>query len=323
MFNLYLKMAKRRICKLLTWEFCLFIFGVCLLLLYLFDLYGDIERGGWYNTEMPISKIYLNDSQRIQMKCLKPKKDFRALVKSMANNSSSMIDGLELLGIVRNKQDKYTRDIGYKQHAFNALVSNNIGLTRSIPDTRHKVCPRDATLPTEILPTVSIVICFYNEHKMTLFRSIRSIIDRTPAWLLKEIILVDDYSNLPELEFHLVGELHRQLDYEHLLYIRNEQREGLIRSRVIGANEAKGDILIFLDSHIEVNQQWAEPLIRLIQLENSTLAVPVIDLINADTFAYTASPLVRGGFNWGLHYKWENLPTGTLKEEDDFKGILQ
>lgn len=39
--------------------------------------------------------------------------------------------------------------------------------------------------------------------------------------------------------------------------------------------------------------------------------MPIIDIINADSFIYTASPLVRGGFNWGLHFKWENLPTGT------------
>lgn len=28
--------------------------------------------------------------------------------------------------------------------------------------------------------------------------------------------------------------------------------------------------------------------------------------------------MVRGGFNWGLHFKWENLPTGTLSKNEDF-----
>lgn len=165
-------------------------------------------------------------------------------------------------------------------------------------------------------------MCFYNEHRMTLFRSIKSIIDRTPAWLLNDIILVDDASDLPELEFHLIGDLQRVFDNKALHYIRNTQREGLIRSRVIGAREAHGDVLIFLDSHIEVNQQWAEPLLRTIRDENSTLAVPVIDIINADTFDYVASPLVRGGFNWGLHFTWIPLAEGTLETENDFKGIF-
>lgn len=313
---------KRRICKTLSLETYLIVFGIASLIIYFYILRADIEKGGWLVaddvtlTPDPLLKF----EARVQEKCLSEKveKSPNALLNLTIVDGDE--DPLNSLGIVRNKQDKYIRDIGYKQHAFNALVSNNIGLSRPVPDTRHKVCPRAVTQPSETLPTASIVMCFYNEHKMTLFRSIKSVIDRTPEWLLKEIILVDDYSDSPELEFHLVPELHSQLQYDNLHYIRNTKREGLIRSRVIGAHEAKGDVIIFLDSHIEVNQQWAEPLLRLIRDENSTLAVPVIDLINPDTFQYTSSPLVRGGFNWGLHYKWENLPDGTLKDQEDFKG---
>ncbi|XP_039950091.1 polypeptide N-acetylgalactosaminyltransferase 35A [Bactrocera tryoni] len=229
-------------------------------------------------------------------------------------------DPLKMLGVLRDKKDKYIRDIGFKNHAFNALISNNIGPYREVPDTRHKVCSREPTDPKENLPTISVIMCFYNEHKMTLIRSINSVIKRTPQHVLKEIILVDDFSDLPELEFHLLSDLHAQLHYDRLHYIRNEKREGLIRSRVAGAHAAEGDVLVFLDSHIEVNQQWAEPLVRAVKQENSTIAVPVMDLISPDTFEYTSSPLVRGGFNWGLHYKWITLPKGTLKKDEDFKG---
>lgn len=78
---------------------------------------------------------------------------------------------------------------------------------------------------------------------------------------------------------------------------------------------------MFLDSHIEVNIEWLPPLLtRLAEgvdknsdMRFSQRAVtPVIDVINADTFEYSSSPLVRGGFNWGLHFKWDNLPKGTL-----------
>lgn len=41
--------------------------------------------------------------------------------------------------MVKNVEEQYLRDIGYKRHAFNILVSSKIGLTRAIPDTRNKL----------------------------------------------------------------------------------------------------------------------------------------------------------------------------------------
>lgn len=41
--------------------------------------------------------------------------------------------------MVKNAEEQYLRDIGYKRHAFNVLVSSKIGLTRDLPDTRNKL----------------------------------------------------------------------------------------------------------------------------------------------------------------------------------------
>jgi len=163
-------------------------------------------------------------------------------------------------------------------------------------------------------------MCFFNEHHMTLIRSVNSVIEKTPQNILKEIILVDDGSDIIDLKEELEIRL-KDLDYnEKIKIIRNGKREGLIRSRVFGSRNATADALIFLDSHIEVNQDWIEPLLQLIKHKTNAIAVPLIDIINADTFEYTSSPLVRGGFNWGLHFRWDMIPKSMLQTDEDYAG---
>lgn len=42
-------------------------------------------------------------------------------------------------GLIKTVEDQLVREEGFKTHAFNVLVSNNLGVIRDIPDTRHKV----------------------------------------------------------------------------------------------------------------------------------------------------------------------------------------
>ncbi|KAM9827034.1 polypeptide N-acetylgalactosaminyltransferase 11 isoform 2-T2 [Neosynchiropus ocellatus] len=209
------------------------------------------------------------------------------------------------MGMIFNQADQELRDSGYHRHAFNVLISSRLGPHRDLPDTRDARC-RGVAYPAD-LPSASVVICFFNEAFSALVRTVHSVLDRTPAGLLHQVILVDDHSDLGELQQQLERYVQQNFSSEVKL-VRNHRREGLIRGRMIGASHATGDVLVFLDSHCEVNQAWLQPLLASIKARPRGVVCPVIDIISADTLAYSPSPLVRGGFNWGLHFKWDPLP---------------
>ena len=96
------------------------------------------------------------------------------------------------------------------------------------------------------------------------------------------------------------------------------ERSGLIRARLYGAEHASGQVLVFLDSHVEPNVRWLEPLLARIKESRTHVVTPIIDVINADTFNYTPSPLVKGGFNWGLNFKWDSIPRSELQTDADY-----
>ncbi|XP_070291708.1 polypeptide N-acetylgalactosaminyltransferase 11 isoform X2 [Salvelinus sp. IW2-2015] len=224
------------------------------------------------------------------------------------------------MGMIFNEQDQEVRDMGYHKHAFNVLISNRLGFHRDLPDTRDDRC-RDGIYPLS-LPTASVVICFFNEAFSALLRTVHSVLDRTPAYLLHEIILVDDSSELADLKGDL--DIYVQLNLQgKVKVVRNEKREGLIRGRMIGASHATGEVLVFLDSHCEVNEAWLRPLLTPIQRDRKSVVCPVIDIISADTLAYSPSPIVRGGFNWGLHFKWDPVPASELNGPEGALGAIR
>lgn len=86
--------------------------------------------------------------------------------------------------------------------------------------------------------------------------------------------------------------------------VRTKERVGLIKARIIGANNAQGEVLVFLDAHCEANKGWLPPLLERIALDHRTAVCPTIDFIDHNTFQYKPmNPYIRGTFNWRFDYK--------------------
>ncbi|XP_020765608.1 inactive polypeptide N-acetylgalactosaminyltransferase-like protein 5 [Odocoileus virginianus] len=192
---------------------------------------------------------------------------------------------------------------GYSTYGFNPIISKNLGHYRNVPDTRNVMC-RKKTYPAK-LPTASIIICFHNEEFSALFRTLSSIMTLTSQYILEEIILVDDMSDFDDLKEKL--DYHLEIFRGKIKLIRNKKREGLIRARMTGASHASGDVLVFLDSHCEVNKVWLEPLLNAIAKDPKTVVCPLIDVIDYLSLEYQPSPIVRGAFNWHLEFKWDHV----------------
>ncbi|KAI4884486.1 hypothetical protein NFI96_008955 [Prochilodus magdalenae] len=92
--------------------------------------------------------------------------------------------------------------------------------------------------------------------------------------------------------------------------VRTKKREGLIRTRLLGASVAKGEVLTFLDSHCEANVNWLPPLLDQIAHNPRTIVCPMIDVIDHNHFGYEAQAgdAMRGAFDWEMYYKRIPIP---------------
>lgn len=203
---------------------------------------------------------------------------------------------------------------------FNLAVSDRISVDRKLPDPRKLACKKVHHNLNELQPT-SLIIVFHNEAWSTLVRTVHSVLNTAPKQLLAEIILVDDASTREflgkSLEFYM-NNLSSVRGVE-VRIIRSKERIGLIKSRLLGVEAARGKVLTFIDAHCEATDGWLEPLLEQIKLDRTVAACPIIDIINEDTFAFTRSfELHMGAINWGLNFRWYPISRRELVASNGF-----
>lgn len=161
------------------------------------------------------------------------------------------------------------------------------------------------------LPSTSIIVIYHNEYPSLLKRTIHAIYNRTPHELLLEILMVNDGSTRKDLYEPLQKYIKENFD-RRVKIVNLAKRSGLIVARMEGVRRAKGEVLLFLDAHMEVNVNWLPPLLEPIALHPKTSTVPIIETFTPDTFEYISyGNGFRGVFDWDFIYRW--LP---LRPED-------
>uniref|UniRef100_A0A3B3I0Y6 Polypeptide N-acetylgalactosaminyltransferase n=1 Tax=Oryzias latipes TaxID=8090 RepID=A0A3B3I0Y6_ORYLA len=187
----------------------------------------------------------------------------------------------------------------FKNYGYNAYLSDRLPLNREMPDTRPSRCA-EKKYPAD-LPSLSVILIYLDEALSIIKRAVSSIIDKTPARLLKEIILVDDHSTKGKLR-------HSENERPGLVKkVRHSEQLGLTQARLSGWKAATGDVVAILDAHIEVNVQWAEPLLARIKEDRTVILSPVFDKVNYDDFAVVPYPPHAHGFTWALWCMYESF----------------
>ncbi|XP_076015066.1 putative polypeptide N-acetylgalactosaminyltransferase 8 [Genypterus blacodes] len=298
---------------------------LCVALLYL----GSIKREVHTHSER-LQKAHQNDSLRGQgmlHRMDKMELDINKLIKLLHNMEKA--DAPKAPEVKKEKQvvrklypnsplfSKWGNDLSeeeqkeaeslYQMYGYNAFLSDRIPLNREIPDTRHARCA-DKKYP-EDLPTISVILIYLDEALSIIKRAIRSIIDKTPQRLLKEIILVDDHSTNEDLMEKLdeyIFSIHEERP-KLVKRVRHNEQLGLTQARLSGWRVAEGDVVAILDAHIEVHVQWAEPLLARIKQDRTVILTPVFDKVNYDDLTLTPYIPAADAFDWALWCMYESF----------------
>ncbi|XP_066553548.1 probable polypeptide N-acetylgalactosaminyltransferase 8 isoform X3 [Amia ocellicauda] len=204
----------------------------------------------------------------------------------------------------------------YRKYGYNVFLSDRLPLNRTLPETRNPRC-LEKKYPND-LPTISVVLIYLNEALSVMKRAIRSIIDRTPAHLLKEIVLIDDHSTNEDLKgefdeyISVINKLHPGL----VKKVTHSEQLGLTQARISGWKASTGDVVAVLDAHIEVHVEWAEPVLSRIKADPTVVVTPVFDRVNFDNLEVIHYNEASHAFDWALWCMYESFQPEWYKLND-------
>jgi GT2 family glycosyltransferase len=146
----------------------------------------------------------------------------------------------------------------------------------------------------EAVPDVSIIIPVFNKLPLTqdCLKSIR----RNECPVRFEIVVVDNGSTDGSREW-----LAREEGDGHLRAINSPENLGFARGCNLGATQARGRYLLFLNNDMEVTPGWLEPLVSTLDNDPDVAVVGARLLFADDTIQHGGVALVRFNRGSGTH----------------------
>lgn len=162
-------------------------------------------------------------------------------------------------------------------------------------------------------PDVSIIIPVYNQFAYT-YNCLKSILEQTGSTVRYEVILADDCST---------DDTKRLLELvKNIKVIRNQKNLLFLRNCNHAAASARGRYLLFLNNDTQVQENWLEPLMRLLK-QNPFIGMTGSKLIYPDGRLQEAGGIIwndGSAWNYGNRQEADRPEFNYVKEVDYISG---
>jgi glycosyltransferase involved in cell wall biosynthesis len=128
---------------------------------------------------------------------------------------------------------------------------------------------------------ISVILPATNESVM-LRRTVEQFVATLPA--NSEVIVVDNGSTDGCADFLAEGDFLAQGRWENVRLIRSTEPLGVAAARNRGLAEARGEVVVFSDAHMDVPERWWQPLVRTLNLPNVGVAAPGIGVMGSPDY---------------------------------------
>ena len=155
-------------------------------------------------------------------------------------------------------------------------------------------------------PKVSIVIPVYNQFTYT-YNCLKSILENS-GYVSYEIIIADDVSN--DLTTRLAEIA------ENIQIVRNKENQRFLRNCNHAAQYAKGEYILFLNNDTQVQENWLQSLVDLIERDDT------IGMVGSKLIYPDGSLQEAGGIIWGDGHAW-NYGNGQNANKPEFNYVKE